>query len=301
MSANRENSLVTTDQNAGLGMAIGFAGVCIFGATLPVTHIALESFGPWFVTHARAIIAGIAAILCLLTLGKRLPRDDAKILFVAGLLLVFGFPGFSSVAMQTVPASHGGVVLGILPLVTSVFASLIGGEKPSAMFWLFGAVGAVLVVTFAIRDSGMTLAMGDIWLFASCICASLGYVISGKLSRKMPGWEVICWALVLVLPLSLIFGWFTYEPDFAEPSARSTIALGYLGLGSMFFGFFAWNIGLAMGGIARVGQVQLLQAFITIAVSAFLLDEAIGLETVVFASAVVAIVALARRARIDRR
>jgi drug/metabolite transporter (DMT)-like permease len=283
-----------------MGLLLGFIGVVIFGATLPMTHLALESFNPGFITLARAALASAAALLLLLALRRPFPRREFGSLFVAGLLLVFGFPVLSSLAMQTVPASHGGIVLGVLPLTTSIFAALIGGEKPSALFWACGVAGTALVVLFAIRDSGMTLSAGDGWLFLSALAASLGYVVSGKLARKMPGWEVISWALVATAPFSVAGALATWRPGFGEASPASILALLYLAFGSMFIGFFAWNMGLAMGGIARVSQVQLLQTFITLAIAAALLGEAIGLEALLFASAVAVIVAAGRRASISR-
>ena len=202
-------------------------------------------------------------------------------------------------AMQTVPAAHGGVVLGILPLATSIFAALIGGERPSPLFWICGVAGAGLVVIFAMRDGGMQLSAGDIWLFLAAISASLGYVISGRLSRKMPGWEVICWALIITSPVSLAGTVLSYGSGFAEATTHQIEAFLYLGFGSMFLGFFAWNVGLAMGGIARVSQVQLLQAFVTIAISALLLGEKVTGETLAFALAVMLTVAIGRWARVS--
>lgn len=283
-----------------LGLALGTLGVVIFGGSLPATRVALADFSPWFVTFGRAAVASTAAALLLFVLRKRLPRTDAPALFLAGLLLVFGFPVFSSFAMQTVPASHGGVVLGVLPLTTSIFAALIGGERPSPFFWICGVLGAALVIAFAISDSGMHLSTGDLFLFLAALSASLGYVVSGKLSRHMPGWEVICWSLILTTPISIPAAIWSWEPGFLEASRVSTFAFFYLGLGSMFLGFFAWNVGLGMGGIARVSQVQLLQSFVTLAISATLLGEHISGKTILFALAVIAVVALGRRARVSR-
>jgi drug/metabolite transporter (DMT)-like permease len=282
------------------GLALGLLGVVIFGGTLPATRVALQTFSPWFITHGRAALASVAAAILLALMRKRFPRDDAPALLLAGLLLVFGFPVLSSIAMQTVPAAHGGVVLGILPLATSIFAALIGGERPSVLFWICGVAGAAIVVTFAVRDNGMQLVSGDIWLFLAGISASLGYVVSGKVSRKMPGWEVICWALILTAPVTIPGTVLTFRPEFAQAAAPQILAFLYLGFGSMFFGFFAWNVGLAMGGIARVSQVQLMQAFVTLTISATLLSERIGGETLLFALAVVTMVMIGRKARIAR-
>ncbi|WP_269930406.1 DMT family transporter [Aminobacter sp. HY435] len=283
-----------------VGLALGTLGVVIFGGSLPATRVSLTGFSPWFITFGRAAVASTAAALLLLALRKRLPRADAPALFLAGLLLVFGFPVFSSFAMQTVPASHGGVVLGVLPLTTSIFAALIGGERPSALFWICGVLGAALVIAFAISDSGMELSTGDLFLFLAALSASLGYVVSGKLSRHMPGWEVICWSLILTTPISIPAAIWSWQPEFTAASGRAIFSFFYLGFGSMFLGFFAWNVGLGMGGIARVSQVQLLQSFVTLAISAMFLGEHISGKTLLFALAVIAVVALGRRARVSR-
>lgn len=281
------------------GLLLGLVGVVIFSGTLPATRVALGAFSPLFITFGRATLASAAAAVMLIALRRHLPRGDLCALLLAGLLLVFGFPLMSSFAMQTVPAAHGAVILGILPLATSVFATLLAGERPSPLFWICGVAGAVLVVTFAMRDGGMQLSAGDIWLFFAGISASLGYVIFARLSRKMSGWEVICWALIVTVPFSLAGTFFTFGAGFAEATTQQIEAFIYLGLGPMFLGFFAWNVGLAMGGIARVSQVQLLQAFVTIAISALLLGETVTGETLIFAFAVMLTVMVGRWARIS--
>ena len=282
------------------GLLVGLVGVIIFGGTLPFTRVALTAFSPWFVTVGRAALASIAAGLLLTALRRRFPRQDLKALLLAGLLLVFGFPILSSIAMQTVPAAHGGVVLGILPLATSIFAAIFAGERPSPLFWACGVAGAAVVVLFAIGDNGMQLVSGDVWLFMAGLSASLGYVISGRLSRHMPGWEVICWALVVTAPASLVATVLAFDPAYLRAPAEAVAAFAYLSFGSMFLGFFAWNVGLAMGGIARVSQVQLLQSFVTLAIAAFLLGEPVGATTIAAGLLVAAIVALGRRARVSR-
>jgi drug/metabolite transporter (DMT)-like permease len=300
MTQLAEPTALTTGSRETLGLALGLLGVVIFGGTLPATHIALETFGPWFITFGRAALASLAAAILLAALRRRLPFRDVPALLLAGLMLVFGFPVLSSIAMQTVPVSHGGVVLGILPLATSIFAALVGGERPSPLFWMCGVAGAALVVAFAVRDSGMVLTGGDVWLFLAGLAASFGYVVSGTLSRRMAGWEVICWALVLTAPASVAGTALTFSGDYLGAPPAQLAALAYLSFGSMFLGFFAWNVGLALGGIARVSQVQLLQCFVTLAISAFLLGEAVTLQTVGFAIAVIAVVALGRKARVAR-
>jgi drug/metabolite transporter (DMT)-like permease len=299
MSQNPYSGKMVSSSHPNLGLALGLAGVVIFGATLPMTRIALEAFSPWFVTFARAAMASMAAAACLIGLRRRFPKRDAPYLFLAGICLVFGFPGLTALAMKSVPAAHGGVVLAILPLSTSIFAVLFAGERPSATLWTSCVAGTGLVAAFAVGDSGMQIVSGDIWLIGAAISASLGYVISGKLSRSMPGWEVICWALALTSPMSFVLTAATFDPAFAIAPPAQIAALCYLAFGSMFLGFFAWNMGLALGGIARTSQVQLLQTFVTIAFSALLLGEKITTQTLLCAVALAAIVAIGRSARLN--
>lgn len=282
------------------GFALGLLAVIIFAGSAPFTRIALESYSPWFITFGRAAIATVGAVVALLVVRRPLAPGRALPAFTAGMLLVIIFPGMMALAFKTIPAAHGGVIMGMLPILTALFAALIDGDRPSPLFWFCTILGGALVAAFALRESGFQFSTGDIWLFLACPFCSLGYVISGKLSRHMTGWEVICWALVLVSPLTFLGVWFVWEPRFAEPTSAAFWSLFYLGAFSMLLGFFAWNIGLAMGGIARVGQVQLLQTFFTLGLSALLLSEHIGWDTVAFATAVVALVAIARKAPIKK-
>ncbi len=287
-------------KNALLGLLLGLIGVVFFAGTLPATRIAVLSFDAGFLTFGRAVIAGLAAIICIAAMRKKIPRQHLGALLFAGLTLVFGFPGFMTLAMYTVPASHGGVVLGILPLATAVFATLLAGERPSPLFWLCGIVGAVLILIFTFRDSGFGFVIGDLWLLLAGINASAGYVVSAKLSRHMPGWEVICWALILFLPVSAVGSWFFWQAGYAHAPAPQMWAFAYVSLGSMFLGFFAWNTGLQLGGIAKVGQLQLLQPFITLGIAAVVVGEHISLETLAFAGAVLVIVLVGRSAQVTR-
>ncbi|WP_422371072.1 DMT family transporter [Hoeflea sp.] len=280
------------------GLAIGFIGVLIFGATLPATRIALDGFSPAFITFGRAVAAALVAGLVLLALGKRFPRSDAMRLLAAGVLLVYGFPGFSSVAMQTVPASHGGVVLGVLPLMTAAFAALFGGERPGLAFWTWSIAGATLVVVFSLSGADIEPGLGDIWLGCAALSASCGYVISGKLARSRPGWEVISWALVITAPLSIAGALFSWESGVLDPDGAALAAFAYLSFGSMYAGFVFWNWGMAIGGIAKVGQVQLLQSFVTLGLSALLLGETVTPVTIGFALAVALVVWCGRKAKV---
>ena len=283
------------------GLILGLIGVLIFSGTLPATRVAVSHFEPWFLTFGRATLAGLAAIACLTVLRRKVPAQHIVSLFMVGMLLVYGFPGFVALAMVTVPSSHGGVMLGVLPLLTALFAALIGGERPSLIFWVLGVLGTLLVCLFALREGGWHFQSGDFWLFAAGLSAGLGYVISGKLSRILPGWEVICWALVLTLPLSFAGSYVLWQPHFASAPIAENLGFLYVAFGSMFLGFFAWNTGLSLGGLARVGQLQLLQPFGTLAIAAVILGESISISTVGFTIAIVVIVALGRLAKVDRK
>lgn len=277
---------------------LGFVGVVIFGATLPVTRVALTGFDPAFITFARAFLAGLASAIALVVARKRLPKRHLAAFAMIGVTLVFGFPGLVNVAMQTVPAAHGGIVLGVLPLLTAIFAALIGGERPGPAFWAWGVAGAALVLGFTLRGGGFVPGIGHLWLGCAAVVSALGYVVSGKLARDLPGWEVIAWALVLCLPLTGLGTWWAWAGGVHAPQGPALWALAYLAFGSMFAGFFFWNAGLAMGGIARVGQVQLLQTFVTLGFAALLLGEQITPVMLGFAAAVAVVVWCGRKARV---
>ncbi|MEP0943721.1 MAG: DMT family transporter [Rhizobiaceae bacterium] len=295
-----EHSPSSDGSNPTLGLILGLLGVLIFAGTLPATRIAVEFYNAGFLTFGRALVAGIAAIFCLAALRKSFPRKHLWALLFSGLALVFGFPGFMTLAMVTVPASHGGVVLGILPLGTAIFATLWAGERPSLLFWLCGVIGAVLIVIFTLRDGGWGFAIGDLWLLVAGVTASAGYVIAGKLSHHMPGWEVICWSLVLFLPVSALGCYFFWQPGYEAVPSPQAWAFGYVAMFSMLIGFFAWNTGLRMGGIAKVGQLQLLQTFFTLGIAAVVVGEQITMETIGFAVAVLIVVLVGRKAQVTR-
>ncbi|WP_306048871.1 DMT family transporter [Oceaniradius stylonematis] len=293
---------MSQDRNVPLGFALGLVGIVIFGATLPATVFALEVYGPLFIASARAVVAGVLSLIVLLSHGRtRLFRPSWRLL-LAGAMVTFGFPAFSSLGMVSVPASDGGVVLGILPLATAMFAALLTAERPGAVFWAWAVAGSVLVVWFVIGQDGGAVRdfsnPGYLWLLASAVSAALGYVVMAELSKSMPGWEVICRVLIACLPFNLAISWFLWEPEYAFIETVPALALGYHAVFSMFLGFFAWNAGLALGGIARVGQIQLMQIFVTIGLSVWLLGETVTLRTLIFACAVAATVWFGRRARI---
>jgi drug/metabolite transporter (DMT)-like permease len=199
--------------------------------------------------------------------------------------------------MQTVDASHGGVVLGVLPIATALVAVMITHERPRPLFWIASLAGAALVIAFALRQGGGAMSSGDLLLFLAVAVSAVGYAFSGRLTSSMPGWEVISWILVIALPISIPAALLTMPADITQLPAKPLLGLAYVTLFSQWIGFFAWNAGLAMGGIARVSQVQLLQPFVTFALAAFFNDETITPQIVLFAAAVVATVAISTRTR----
>lgn len=282
-----------------LGLIIGTIGVIIFGVTLPMTRIAVVSLDPWFVTMGRAALAGLVALCVLVVLKRTVPtRSELMRLGVAAVFVIVGFPGFTGFAMRLVPASHGGVVLGILPLVVALFGAIAARERPSFGFWLSALAGAALVIGFSLRDGEGGFGLGDILLLGAVLSAASGYTVLAGLTKSRPGWEVISWTVVISLPVTLPFAFLTAPSDlFAVPLPHWGAFL-YLGLMSQYVGFFFWNTGLAMGGQARVSQTQLLQTFVTLAFAAWVNGEQVDLLTWIFAVAVVGVVLIGRRTRI---
>jgi drug/metabolite transporter (DMT)-like permease len=284
-----------------LGLGLGFIGVALFGATLPMTRIAVVTFDPWFVAVGRAAIASVLAGALLVILHRPLPPRQAwGALAVAALGTVIGFPAFSAVAMQTVPASHGGVVLGLLPLATSIAAVFINDERPSPLFWIWSLVGGALVIAFTLRNGDANFGFGDLWLVIAGACASVGYACFARVAPWLSGWEAICWALVGMTPITIPAAIIAFESAYLDAPMPAIGALLYVSIFSVFIGFFFWNAGLAIGGVAKVGQVQLLQTFVTFMLAAWINHETIDSEMLLFAIAVVAVVLMARRSRVVR-
>jgi drug/metabolite transporter (DMT)-like permease len=283
------------------GMWLGLAGVAIFSLTLPFTKMAVAELNPVLVALGRAVVAAIGSAILLWWMGAPRPTPaQTRALLVTALGVVVGFPVFTSVAMRYVPASHGAVVIGILPLATAVFGAVRFGERPSAGFWTAALAGSGIVVGFALWQGGGAFHAADLALFAAVIAAAMGYAEGARLSQSMGGQQVISWALVLSMPLLLpVTIWLGWEYG-VTASPRAWIGFGYVSLFSMFIGFFFWYKGLALGGIARVGQVQLLQPFLTLVGAALILGETLDANNLLFAFAVIAVVAVGRRMTIKR-
>jgi drug/metabolite transporter (DMT)-like permease len=284
-----------------LGLALGLFAVAVFGGSLPATRLAVHGLDPWFVTSARAAIGGIVAVAILSVGRPRFPRERIGTLAVISLCLVIGFPAAMAIASVTVPSAHGGVVMGLMPLATAAAAVLLAGERPSPAFWALSAAGAGLVVTFALREGNAEVAAGDVCLGLAIAFTGVGYTLSALMSRAIPGWQVIGWALLLSLPPAAVACFVLWPADAAAVPWPAWAGLLYGGIMSQFIGYAAWNAALALGSVARVGQLQLLQPFFTFAISALVLDERIDATMIAFAVAVVVVVALGRRAVVGQR
>ena len=282
-----------------LGLALGLIGVLAFSLTLPMTRTAVAELDPWFVAFGRMSIAGAIALTWLLaTRAPRPTRADTGPLAWSVLGIVIGFPLLTSLAMRTVPANHGAIIVGALPFATALGAALVFGERQRARFWVCAAIGSALVIAFALRDGaargGGLLHAGDLLMFAAVVAGAVGYVAGGRLAARIGGVRAILWALVVALPLTVpVTLWVAWQ---APPQAGAAAwgAFAYVTLISQVAGFFAWYNGLVLGGIARVGQVQLLQVFFTIGFAALLFGEAVHPATWLFALGVVATVVIGR-------
>ena len=280
---------------------LGLVGVSIFAATPPATRLAVQVFDVWFVTFARAAVATVpAAILLWITRQPIPPRRHWPRIAAISVLATVGYPGMLGLAMELAPATHAGVVLAILPVAMAICAVLVAGERPSARFWALSVAGGVAVGTYTLIDSGGAFGLGDLWLLVAAFCAAMVYALSGALARTMPGWAVISWALLLAFPAMAVLTAVTFRPAYLAAPADAWIAFAYLALFSMFLGFFFWNRAMAIGGVARIGQLQLLSPFVTFAVAAILLGEDVTAKTIAFACLVVVIVFFAQRARVAR-
>ncbi|MCA0432652.1 MAG: DMT family transporter [Proteobacteria bacterium] len=283
------------------GYLLGLVGVAIFSLTLPLTRIAVQELNPLFLSIGRTVLAAAIALPVLLLSRQPWPAlADLRLLLVTAAGVVFGFPVLSAIAMHSVPASHGGVVLGALPLATAAMSTVFAGERPSRAFWFWSAAGSLAVIVFALWDGGLSLQRGDLLLLGALLAAAAGYAAGGTLSRKLGGWQVICWTLVIALPLTLPLTLILMP---AQPLAMPAFAWGcflYLAVMSQLVGFFAWNAGLATGGVAKVGQVQLLQTFLTLAAAAVINGEPLTWRTCGFAVLVAACVWFGRKAQVRR-
>jgi drug/metabolite transporter (DMT)-like permease len=278
------------------GWGSGLDGVVIFSGDLPGRGVAVTDFSPLFLTSARAVIAALLGAALLLALRQDKPsRGDLLSLVIVALGVVVGFPLLTAFALQYVTAAHSIVFIGLLPLATAVFGVLRGGERPKPMFWLFSCLGSATVAGFALSAGGEISVAGDLLMIAAVLACGLGYAEGAKLSRRLGGWQVISWALVLSLPLMAVIALASLPGTWQGIAGSAWAGLAYVSVFSMLVGFVFWYRGLALGGIAAVGQLQLLQPFFGLLLAAGLLHETVSPLMVATTLAVVACVAGARK------
>ncbi|APF39408.1 EamA family transporter (plasmid) [Chelatococcus daeguensis] len=278
------------------GWINGFLGVLIFSGSLPATRVAVAGFDPVFLTLARAVIAGLCGGALLVLFRQRMPRrEDLRPLVVVALGVVVGFPLLTALALRHVTAAHSIVFVGLLPLMTAIFATLRGGERPRPIFWLFSCLGSALVAGFAASRGFSASLTGDLLMLGAIVACGLGYAEGAVLSRRLGGWQVISWALVLALPVMVLLAFLTMPASFAGTSQEAWLGLAYVSLFSMLIGFVFWYRGLAQGGIAAVGQLQLLQPFFGLTIAAALLGESVDTAMMAVTAGVVLCVAGAKR------
>jgi drug/metabolite transporter (DMT)-like permease len=285
------------------GLLWGFIGVLGFSLTLPLTRVAVGGLSPLFIGSGRAVIAALLAALVLGITRQRWPRGSQWWrLALVGAGVIAGFPLLTSYALTTASASHGAVVIALLPAATAVFAVLRGHERPRLPFWIFAALGAVAAITFAsLQADGFGAPQWtDLLFFGAVIAAAFGYSEGALLSRELGAWQTISWALVLAAPVMAVLtivAWVLQPPD---ASGVEWASFAYLAAISMFLAFFAWNRGLAIGPVARVSQVQLVQPVLTLGWAALLLGEQLTLPLLLGGLVVILCAALAVRVRLGR-
>lgn len=278
------------------GWINGLVGIFIFSGSLPATRVAVQAFDPVFLTVARAAIAGLLGLILLLVFKQKRPNRQSLVsLVVVGLGVVVGFPLLTALALEHITAAHSIVFVGLLPLATAIFAVIRGGERPKPAFWVYSILGSAIVAGFAVTEGLSASPIGDGLMLAAIVVCGLGYAEGARLSRTLGGWQVICWALVLSLPVMVALTAVYWPQSFEGIEAPAWISLAYVSLFSMLIGFVFWYRGLAQGGIARVGQLQLLQPFFGLGLAGVLLGEPVTPVMVGVAIAVVACVAGARK------
>jgi drug/metabolite transporter (DMT)-like permease len=282
--------------NAVNGWVNGFLGVLIFSGSLPATRVAVMDFDPLFLTVARASIAGILALALVGFLkGARPHKSHLLALGLVSFGVVIGFPLLTALALRHLTSAQSIIFLGLLPLATALFGVLRANEKPRPLFWLFSLAGSLLVAGYALSQRIDVSSVGGLYMLAAVLVCGLGYAEGARLTRTLGGWQTISWALILALPLMLTLTFVTRPVSFSHISTSAWCALGYVALFSMLIGFIFWYRGLAQGGIASVGQLQLLQPFLGLAISATLLGEPVSFTMLAVTLAILLCVAGSRR------
>ena len=283
-----------------VGLWWGLLGVAAFSFTMPFTRVAVGGLSPLFIGSARAVVAAALAVTALIVTRQRWPRGAQwpRLAVVAGGVVV-GFPLLTSYALTTAPASHGAVVVAVLPAATAVMAVLRGRERPPAGFWVAAGAGALAAMVFASVPGGGPGRphAADLLFLAAVGAAAVGYAEGGLLARELGAWQTVSWALVLCGPLMLLLTVISVARQTPHGTPVQWAAFAYLGVVSMFLGFFAWYHGLALGPMAQVGQVQLAQPVLSLAWAGLLLGEHLAWSTVVGGLVVILCAAIAIRIR----
>ena len=287
-------------QPAASGLGWGLLGVLAFSFTVPFTRVAVEGMSPLFIGTGRAVVAAVLAAAALALTRQRLPRGTqwVRLGVVAGGV-VLGFPLLTSYALTSVPAAHGAVVIALLPAATATMAVLRGHERPPTRFWVFAALGVAATLAFVLLQGGGLGGFGvaDLLLLGAVVSAAVAYAEGGLLARELGSWQTVSWALVVAAPVTFVLAAGSVLSEPPSATAAQWAAFGYLAAVSMYLGFFAWYRGLAIGPMAQVSQVQLVQPVLSLVWAAVLLGEHLGLTTVLGALAVVACAGSAVRSR----
>jgi drug/metabolite transporter (DMT)-like permease len=298
-----EDSTATHTERLALrrGLAWGLLGVVAFSLTLPTTQVAVRELGPVVATAGRAVAAAVLAAAYLLWRRARLPaRSLLPSLLVVAAGVVAGFPVFTALALQRTDSAHSAVIVGLLPAATAVLGVLRTGERPSPAFWVACAAGALSVGIFAVvRGAGVPTTADGLTVLA-VLAAAAGYAEGARLAPLVGADHVICWALLLSLPVALPLLILDVVRVPPEAGAGAWWSFAYTAAVSMFLGFFAWYRGLALGGVAKVSQIQLVQPLLTVSASVALFGQRLEPLGVVAALAVLACVGTAQRTRVAR-
>ncbi len=278
-------------------MAMALIGVVIFAGTLPATRVAVAWFDPWWVGCARAVgAAGLGCLTLWLTGSRRPERRHWPAIALTSAGVVLGFPLLTSVAMQVSQASHGAIVIAVLPFATALMAAWRLGERKPARFWIGAALGSLVVLAFALYRGGGRPVPNDLILLAAVAAAALGYAEGGRLAGILGGWQSISWALVAAAPVMLpATAWLTWKQPFSAAPWSAWGAFAYVTVFSQWLGFLFWYGGMTRAGVAAASQVQLLQLFFTLAIAAIFLGETVGFAEWASAAAVVGLILWGRR------
>jgi drug/metabolite transporter (DMT)-like permease len=285
----------------GSGLLMGTLGMLAFSGTLPATRLAVPAFGPTALTCSRIVMAAALAALSLLLMQARpIPRRRhfAGIAWT-GVGLAVGYPLFVAFAVERVPASHGAVVIGLAPAATAILSVIRAGERPPSRFWVACATGVAAVALFAVWQGGGRIVLADGWLLAATLSVGVGYVEGGRVSRELGGAVTLCWAMILLAPVAIVvLIAAVIGRDWSPISWQAWAGLAYAGVVSMFLGSVAWYHGLAAGGIARVGQLNLVQPLVALGWAALLLGEQVSWPFFVTAIVVLLSMAVCVRSRV---